>query len=81
MLLNTLLDYLINPETGEVSDKKFHIKNHPHYEDFNFPYYFNDETLLIDSKGELAFFTFDILDSLDWDFVNEENEPKPSILN
>lgn len=75
MLLTNLPDYMLTTE-GEVSSEVgFHIPNHILYRELAFPYYFREEDgVIIDSKGQLAVLTLDMLDSLEWEIIDEHSK-------
>jgi hypothetical protein len=73
MLLTNIADHILD-KNGELSTTRgFHIPEHPLYKELSFPYYFREEDdVVVDSKGNLAVFTAELIDSFDWDIKYEE---------
>jgi len=71
MMLTNIADFLAGPD-GELEDKYFHIADIEYYEELGMPFYYDAETgIVMDSSGEPAILTLHLLDSINWDIVDE----------
>jgi hypothetical protein len=68
MLLTNVADFMLDSHGKVRQDIGFHIPNHQLYKSLGFPYYFRDEDFaIVDSYGNLAVMTLELIDSLDWE--------------
>lgn len=74
MLLNTLIDYVLEPDTNKIkTDVYFHINflDVELYDEYRMPYRFNEEGVLIDVLDGPVMLNIDLIDSIDWEIVDE----------
>ena len=72
MLITNISEYMLDSDNNLIIDWGFHIPNHPNYKELAFPYYFRDENLVIvDKNGDLAIFTYEMLNSFDWEVFTD----------
>lgn len=71
MMLNNIFDYMID-DKGEFFRTAFHIPSHKFYVEVGFPFFIDNESgILYDNSGEPAILTVDLIDSMEWEYIDE----------
>lgn len=79
MLLTNITDYMLTGDSEIDLALGFHIPNHKQYKELGFPYRYtidaNSNLTVIDSWGNLAVFTENLINSTEWEVFEPPKEP------